>query len=384
MCFKTVHIIRKSVYNIFFIFMFVYLLFIFGWLIVFIRKCYQQTNAYKQCKNSTVFHPIYSDVKYLQKNRKLYNLKTHLVKYTIFSLCLLIEIMNILWFFLTDYIQANAAVPKNNSVILNFEKTHQNCHFHASVLKFYYNISYIIVYNVNYVFIFLLYCTISILSRYLAARYLNHSFTRTLIKYIIWILVQCSLIAVCSSIYTLPVSFLLYPIIFFINFIFLIRDSLILSSVLKLNLRELRLHGSKLLYKQQLKAFQFYRIFRGIYILSISLLLLCYCFLFFYKAIDLILQQNCIFEFLYNINIPSSVKDTLYQHRNALKGLECISEMISFMFLLIYIISLNVPLIGITIFPILAGIIKRWRAKEEQFRFNYENMEPFLRRRLIK
>ena len=381
MCFKSLDILKKSVYNIFLMLMIVYCLLTLGWLIVFVRKCYYQIIAYNNCKNSPAFHPIYSDVKFLQKQLRLYNFKTHLVKSIIISLCLFIESMSIIWFFLSDYVQANTSFPKNDSVIIRFEQMH-NCKIHHSILKYYHSTTYMLVYNINFVFFIVLLALISILSRYLASRYLNHPFLRTLIKYIIWIVVECCLIAFCSTIYTMVVSSIIYPLMFLINIILLIRDSLILSRVLKLNLKDLLHHGNPVLYKQQLRAFKFYQLFRIFYIISIFLLLLLFSFLYVYKAIDVFVDEYCFIEFLFNINIPTSIIDTFHVHRNAIKGLECTSQVIGFMFVLIYVLSLNVPLIGVTIWPVVYGLIKRCSAKEEQFRFNYDNMKPLLRHHL--
>ena len=378
MCTKSFDLVKKCVYSALFLFIIVYLLLSICWLVVFIRKCYFQFISFLRCYKSDTFHPIHSDVKFLQKQRKLYNLQTHFVKCLLLSVSLFIEVARVLCFLLSDYFQANIPFPANDSVIVRFEQSH-NCHIHNSLRRFYYSSPYILLYNLNFLLAFLLYVMISILSRYLAARYLNHPFSRTLVKYVIWILIQCVVTAVCSTIYTIAATFLIFPLIVLINFTLLVRDSLVLSRVLKSNVLSLRLHGSRALYTEQKNAFVFYRIFRLLYLLSICLELISLSFLLLYKTADLFLEQFCFAEFLYGIDIPAIVLNTLYMHRYAIRGLECVSQLIGITGALLFVLSLNLPLFGVILWPVVRGLVKRCTAKEGQFRFNYDNMEPLLR-----
>ena len=47
------------------------------------RECYRDVNRYLTCKRTTDLHPVYKDVQYLSRQRKLYNLETHIVKYVL-------------------------------------------------------------------------------------------------------------------------------------------------------------------------------------------------------------------------------------------------------------------------------------------------------------
>ena len=61
------------------------------WLIKCIIKLCVVFIKYQTCKRKPNLHPIHGDVQYLSQQRKLYNLKTHLVKYALFVLCISVE-----------------------------------------------------------------------------------------------------------------------------------------------------------------------------------------------------------------------------------------------------------------------------------------------------
>ena len=64
------------------------------------RECYRNVNRYLTCKRTPDLHPIYKDVQYLSRQRKLYNLKTHIVKYVLVILCLSVEVIGIVGAFI--------------------------------------------------------------------------------------------------------------------------------------------------------------------------------------------------------------------------------------------------------------------------------------------
>ena len=98
------------------------------------------------------------------------------------------------------------------------------------------------MYTFTYFLFFLLFILLSILARYLTARYLNHSFKRTLFKYIFWLAVQFVVVLLCSTIYTIVFSVLLFPLLTLIHWLVLFRDNRILCRVLRSNLREIKHH----------------------------------------------------------------------------------------------------------------------------------------------
>ena len=45
-----------------------------AWILVCMRECYRTVNMYLTCKRTPDLHPIYKDVQYLSRQKKLYNL----------------------------------------------------------------------------------------------------------------------------------------------------------------------------------------------------------------------------------------------------------------------------------------------------------------------
>ena len=217
-----------------------------GWIIYFIRECWRLHKEYKTCKQTPLLHPLYSDVQYLSQQRKLYNLKTHIVKYVSMILCSSVEVAVIISQLFSSLIMSDFHI---NSSTTDTEIGALHCTTHGSFIQYYKHPFIIPVQNVPALLSLMLLTLISILSRYLAARYLNHPFRRTLIKYIIWCSVQCLLTALCSTVYTWLLMVLVVPLIGSINWILLLRDTSLLSRVLRSNLREIQFHSNnRILY----------------------------------------------------------------------------------------------------------------------------------------
>ena len=66
-----------------------------AWIFVCMRQCYRTVNRYLTCKRTPDLHPIYKDVQYLSRQRKLYNLETHIVKYVLVILCMSVEVVGV-------------------------------------------------------------------------------------------------------------------------------------------------------------------------------------------------------------------------------------------------------------------------------------------------
>ena len=248
-----------------------------------------------------------------------------------------------------------------------------------SFLEFYFHLEFILLFNSNFLFVFLLYITVSFLSRYLSLRYLNHGYRNTLKKYIFMFTTQSIVVIVCSNTYTFIFSFISFPVLLGLNFILLFRDSLTLLKVLKINLKDLKYHGSRGLYQEQLQAFKLYKNFRIVYLFSITVFAVCICCYYFYKFLDIFLEQFCILEFLYGVEIPSSVVEYLHKHRNTIRALESISFSVGGCLLVVYSVTMTAPLAAITVWPSVRRMWRRLRAKEKDFRFNYSNTLPRMR-----
>ena len=239
--------------------------------------------------------------------------------------------------------------------------------------------SYIIIANVFYLLIFLLFVSLSILTRYLAARYFNHPFRTILIKYLVWLFLQFLIVSFCSTIYTLAFSFILIPLLSIANWLVLLRDNRLLSRNLKSNLREIELHGNtKTLYKEQLFAFKFYRVFQKIMLLSLFFLSLIGIFNKIFHLCYIIFDSYCILNIIYGFNI--SIVAPYLQSTNLKIQLQEYGTIILSLTGCLYSLSTLFPFILITLFPLIQECFKRYKYRHIVYRYNYENIQPLLRR----
>ena len=209
------------------------------WIFVCIRECYRDVNRFLTCKRTTDLHPVYKDVQYLSRQRKLYNLETHIVKYVLVISCRSVEVVAIVCaaiFYNDIKIQPNEMILTE---IMKYQKEYPNCDFEHRIWKLLLTPQLMWFQNIAFYIIFLWFVLISILTRYLAARYLNHPFNKTLYRYIVWISVQFCVVAFCSNKFTFIFSYFAFPLLSIINWLVLLRDNRILCRVLRSNLTEL-------------------------------------------------------------------------------------------------------------------------------------------------
>ena len=335
------------------------------WLAICIKQCCRIANQYRACKRATLLHPLYKDEQFLSQQRQLYNLKTHFVKYVLLIMCLSVEVGEILSIFLFTF-TISVAIDSAERAKQN-QASYPLCHTHFSAV---YNFpSRIPIFNLIFFSIFLRFVLLSILTRYLAARYLNHSFKKTLIKYIIWLTVQLFIVALCSTLYTLILSFLIFPFLAVINWLVLLRDNIILSRVLKSNLRELQFHsGNKALYREQLEAYKFYRFFQKI-LFSVLLLLVILVVVYQFHCL---IHSSCVFRLIYGIKYNT----VLLHFPNPNSSVRIIFISI----FSLYTFCNLTPLLCVSMRPFVVALIKKYRSRNYVYRYNYENMQPLLRK----
>ena len=349
-----------------------------GWIIHSLRQCWFISVDYRLCKNTPNLHPIHRDVQYLSQQRKLYNLKTHFVKYVLIVMCLSVELIGNIWIGIAGLAFWLENSLSNNSRMLEITDKYPQCFTHGMLIHMYlYPYNILLHYTITFILITLLLVLLCILTRYLATRYLNHPFKRTLYKYIAWLVVQCIIIVICSNIYALIFMYFIFPVFCFINWFVLLRDNLFLSRVLKSNLRELKLHSySRQLYKQQLAAYKFYRFFNRILLIAIfclSLFVLIYCI---EHLIRVPLGSYCFLNLVYNVNIYIDFS----KYNSLFDTIRAIFTCLDYFSLLLYSFSNSLPLLCLTLFPLVSKCIKRYRSRNNVYRFNYDNIQSLLRR----
>ena len=355
---------------------FLTILFNIGWIIQCVRECWRVARNYRICKRTPNLHPIYRDVQYLSQQRKLYNLKTHFVKYVLIVMCMSAEICGIIFLVSFFVLYAWPLTSELNNEWLQIQSKYQ-CHLHYQVAHIIFFPFYIFMYTSGCFQFFLLFVLLSILTRYLAARYLNHSFKRTLMKYISWLAVQLVVVLICSTIYTFVFSLLLFPLMSLLNWIVLLRDNRILSRVLKSNLREVELHSNnKVLYREQLSAYRFYRIFQKTLLLSLFLLVIVAIMtnLFFFLSI---LKSMCLVNIVYGIkySMPNIIQfGSLSEYELYFEDFFMINLS------LFYSLSTSLPIVCLTFIPLVRACVKRYKSRHNVYRYNYENIkQPLLK-----
>ena len=349
----------------------IFITLIIGWIVHFFLQCWRLCKEYQTCKRTPVLHPLYSDVQYLSKQRKLYNLKTHITKYSLMILCSSVELAAILGYIICVIIRLNASELPNHTKLLFGELT---CFPYVWPLRYLGKQINILILNVAFCLSNLLVNLLGILSRYLAARYINHPFKRTLIKYIIWCLLQCIFILFCSTSYTWVFLLLIVPFIGVVNWILLLRDTSFLSRVLRSNLIDIQLYSdNRVFYIQQMLAFKFYRLFR---IVSLTLLFLKFLIEIGWcigEIVRSLFFVSCFLQLQNGVNISLSIPNNFYSQMPHL--LNPVENVI----ITSYITFLCLPLCGITFVPIILKCVKRCREKEDQYRYNYEKLKPLLK-----
>ena len=334
------------------------------WLIICIRLCYRMAISYRASKRTPLLHPIHKDVQYLSLQRKLYNLKTHFIKYILICMCLCVEMLEVVTIFI--YIILNSMNFREETSSINLTCIHTS--YFANVYE---SPPLIPVQNSPFISLFILSTLLSILTRYLAARYLKHSFKRTLTKYLLWLVIQFIIFTLSSTLYTFILSFILFPLLLIINWLVLFRDSRILSRVLRSNLIELEFHsGNKVLYREQLIAYKFYRIFMKALILSQFFLVIFSILFLLLKFILLIFHDNCILYYIYGITLHFSVLE------NSIHTIKPSVAIVLSLIMLFSSIFNILPLICVSLFP----LIKKYKSRHNVYRYNYDNIaQPLLK-----
>ena len=333
------------------------------WLIICMKLCYRMGLRHRASKRTPLLHPIHRDVQYLSLQRELYNLKTHFIKYVLICMCLCVEILHVVSIFI--YIFLNTAHFRDETSSNNLSCIRTS--YFANVYE-----SPILIPVQNSPFInFLLFSTLlSILTRYLAARYLNHSFKRTLTKYLLWLVIQFIIVTLSSTLYTFILSFILFPLLFITNWLVLFRDNRILSRALKSNLIELEFHsGNKVLYREQLIAYKSYRFFMKTLLFSQFLLIVSAILFLLVKFYILIFFSNCILDFVYGYSLHIPTLD------NRKELIRRFGDLIVNILITLYSILNILPLIFVSLLP----LIKKCKSRNNVYRFNYENItKPLL------
>ena len=346
-----------------------------AWILVCMRKCCRTVNRYLTCKRTPDLHPIYKDVQYLSRQRKLYNLETHIVKYVLVILCMSVEVVGLVCagvFVIVINIEPNGLMFAE--MMKNQEK-YPNCHFEYRLWNLYSFPLLIWFQNLTLLTGLLWFVLISILTRYLAARYLNHPFYKTLYRYIVWISVQFCIVAFCSNKLTFIFSYFVFPLLSLVNWLILLRDNRILCRVLRSNLTELELHSNnRVLYHEQVSGYRYYRFFQKVLLTSLLFLVTSISIPYLSELLHLFGDSVCLLNIIYEYNCTFKLRTLISIPQ------EHMIDHINYTSLFIYSLSSSLPIICITLIPLIRAFVKRYKSRYMVYRYNYENTQPLIRR----
>ena len=351
------------------------------WILVCMRECYRDVNRYLTCKRTPDLHPVYKDVQYLSRQRKLYNLETHIVKYFLVISCTSVEVVAIVCVAMCSISSVVIKIPPNEMILaekMKYLKEYPNCNFDHRFWKLLLTPQLMWFQNLMYFIGFLGFVLISILTRYLAARYLNHSFNKTLYRYIVWISVQFCVVAFCSNKFTFIFSIFAFPLHCIINWLVLLRDNRILGRILRSNLTELELHSNnRVLYHEQVTGYRCYRFFSKVLLISVLLLVITVITENLTQLLRYSVETSfCLLKIIYDLNFAFELH---FNNTTLTRTTEIMNTMTNTC-ILIYSISSSLPIICITLFPLIRACVRRYKSRYMVYRYNYENIQPLIRR----
>ena len=346
------------------------------WIVVCTRQCFIFVRSYRARKRRPNLHPLHRDVQYLSQQMSLYNIETHIVKYVLVTLCLSVEVASMVSALVYFTIISRPLNEYEVAQIALLQLDYPTCNLWNRIILIYFNPYYPLIWNVISALATMFFMLLSLTTRYLAARYLVHPFRKTLCKYITWLVIQLIILAICSTVYTIILITVISPLLSLTNWIILVRDSKILSRVLKSNLQQLKNHSNNIqLYNEQQSGYKVYTYFQKILLVSLLLLVVSITTNILGQLYLLFSESSCLINLIYGLELHIHVDPTvLFILYTFFHYLQSITESL-------LSVSYSLPIICVTLAPIVTACIKRYRSRHYVWRYNYGNtlVRPLIR-----
>ena len=323
-----------------------------------------------------------------EQNRILYNYETHIVKDIILLIICIAEMCEpvvsiITGVFISYYSDKLFHYPAFNSTAsltpCTFKQTVEEINLQGYLFIFpegwyMYLTSLMMIGCIIFIII------LSFLTKYLSKRYFIHPIRRTCITHISLALIQISIIS-CLTNRDISILYLfIIPIMLFIDWCILVRNSRILFRVLRSNVRDLKLNlSNRYLYIEQWRLLQVYKMLIPI-LLSALFFGVCVVFLHFYlHIVSGIVQSHC-----FNLMTGDSYTYTGYMKDHSIRQNIKLINISTFICLIIHFILLGFPIFAISVGMLYSACVKRCSQKESDYRFNYTNFRPALLRNNLR
>ena len=318
--------------------------------------------------NKTKFFPVE-----IYRKSILYNLETHIVKDIILLILIVVELVfpisGVLYVFTilrrhSWYKLMNITEIEECSTKQFFKSliTHNLCSEYCTY-------SDVLFFSQCVAMVCTFMTLLSLLCRYLAARYLRHPVNSIIKKYIVWLCVQLLLFIPGLSKYTLGLNLVTSLPIMVSDWIVLLRDSNVLRNVLKSHIKELEMHFSRRLYLQEKRLYNLYRGCIVFLLASLFFYILGFAISVIAHILSMILTNGCIVS-LINAN------NQLYQPQRVHHLVSKVLFKFVFFFSFLYFALLTLPLHIATVTTLIYNCIKRCRGVNKHYiHYNYEIMQ---------
>ena len=326
---------------------------IITWLIKVSIDLYKTIKKYNVTKSRTEAQSPYVAI-------EIYNYKTHISKCVIVIAICMTELSQIVFGYLYRIVALKLPTLSVVNVSAVGQTIHMSCDY--GVLKFILHPYLYLILNLDIATYILLVVLLSFLTRFLSLRYLRHPVYPYLIRYLAWFLFQFTLIALSSNSFTFPLLFVLMPLFSIINWLLLVRESIFLSRVLSMDIRSIVWYSKNTRsFKNQLIAYNNYKLFRKLLLVSLFISVIVICLLFFSSGFKI---------FICSTQDPSNAPPIPHTMMD-------LASYIDPIFLLLYLVSYGLPLWAYTG----ALCIHKYSNRNQQYRFNYSNTktQPLLR-----
>ena len=343
------------------------------WLCLLFKELVKKVRSYRLNKKKFFPDEIY-------KKRILYNLETHIVKDIFLLILIVVELVvpvsGVLYLFtrirhiprgpwyVPNIIQkGNCSIKQVIKSLITNNLCVENCTYPD-----------VLFYSQSAITVCIFMTLLSLLCRYLAARYLRHSVNSFIKKYIVWLCVKLLLFLPGLSKYTLGLYMIVSLPIMVSDWIVLLRDSNVLRNVLKSHIKELEMHFSRRLYLQEKRLYNLYRGCIVFLLASLFFYILGFALTAINHTLLTILSNSCIVSLI-------EANNQLYR---PLRVLHLVYKVLyEFVLLLVFIhfALLTLPLHIATVTTLVYNCIKRCRGVNKRYiHYNYEIMQELLRK----
>ena len=337
--------------------------FLIVYLIKHLRIIYRQ---YKVYRNSFV-------VDCVVRAKMLFNYKTVIYKN---GMLILILVLEVLFYFLFAICFETVRYIKRS--VLKENITSLNCNITNSMIQVLYLKPLTILFPMTVVILLIsLISLFSFLSTFLSRRYYGYSLDKRVIsKYIVWWLLQIVLLLSCSVLYLQILFLFLTPILLFIDWCILLKESLKLSRHIKAVVFEVKqFENDPARYRAAHSSYRTYKFFIFIELLILILIVMMVTLILMDLVLQLVLTDNWYFKLVYDIDINFSNTESSSIYSTLKHSITIINTLLG----VLYCGFIILPQCIIIIPWLVYVLYKRVTIRKYQIRFNYESFQPLLK-----